>query len=470
MKFKEAGFVGTTILLLIGVAGLVSCRSMDAEGERPTLNVKTYGAVADGATLDTQSFQAAIDACSAAGGGVVQVPAGQYHTGTIWLKSHVELRLEEGAELLGSLNLDDYSKEVQGAIEAPAFDECLIYAEHAEDIAITGKGVINGRGCKESFPEWISQADNQLGDRPMLIRFVDCKTVLFEGVALKNAASWCTHLVRCDEVVARGVRIDSRLHKNNDGFDLDGCNNVLIEGCTIFSGDDSICPKSTTERRCENLTVRNCRVESHTAAFKCGTSSFGGFRNITIEDCDFSGCRMGVIKLLSVDGGLLENIRISNIKMENVEGPLFIRLGGRGRVYDKPTEQVYGQEVASEGNPPGIVRNIHISNIKATVTGEARDRNGIMISGIPGHCVENVVLENIEISFPGGGTAANAQRDVAEDIARYPEQFFFGVLPSWGAYIRHAKDIEFRNVKLTTRLPDARQKIVTVDVEGFVAD
>jgi polygalacturonase len=469
MKLNKSGFIGATLLLSV-VAGLVSCRSMDATGKSPTFNVKTYGAVADGTTLDTPSLQAAIDACSAAGGGVVLVPPGQYHTGTIWLKSHVELKLEEGAELLGSLNLNDYSKENQGAIEAPAFDECLIYAENAEHLAITGKGVINGRGYKEYFPEWISRENNQLGDRPMLIRFVDCKEILFEDVTLKNAASWCTHLVRCDDVVARGVMIDSRLHKNNDGFDLDGCRNVLIEKCTIFSGDDGICPKSTTERICEKLTVRNCRVESHTAAFKCGTSSFGGFRDITIEDCDFSGCRMGVIKLLSVDGGVLENIRISNIKMENVEGPLFIRLGGRGRVYDKPTEQVYGEEVKSEGNPPGIVRNIHISNIKATVIGDEQERNGIMISGIPGHDVENVVLENIDISYPGGGTAEDAQREVAENIARYPEQFFFGVLPSWGAYIRHAENIEFKNVKLTTRAPDARQMIVTVDVEGFVAD
>ncbi|CAA6692471.1 MULTISPECIES: glycoside hydrolase family 28 protein [unclassified Lentimonas] len=425
-------------------------------------DVTDVGAVGDGVTLNTKALQAAIDACPK--GGVVLVPAGQYVTGTLWLKSDMELRLAEGAVLLGSTNIDDYSRDNQGAIEAPAFDECLIYAENAKNVSITGGGVIDGRGTKENFPIGERVAYN---DRPMLIRFVDCDGVTFENVSFMNAASWCTHLVNCDNVVARNVTIDSQVNRNNDGFDLDGCKNVLIEDCDIRTGDDSICPKSTTERLCENIVVRNCRITSHTSAFKCGTSSRGGFKNLHVYDCEFYDVGMGAIKLQIVDGGMMEDVLIEDIKITGSEGPLFVRLGSRGREYDKPTEQIQGKDAKPEGVPTGSMKGITIRNITAEVVTEDRKRSGIMITGVPGHYIEDVLLENITISYPGGGTAEEAKNVVDEDIARYPEQFFFGVLPSWGAYIRHAKNVEFKNVNMYTRAPDARQRLVLEDVVDF---
>lgn len=427
------------------------------------IDVADHGAKGDGATLDTASFQAAIDACSV--GDVVRVGAGQYVVGTLKLKSDMELHLAQGAELLGSLNLADYAKDIQGAIEGPAFDECLIYAENARNLRIAGQGSINGRGYEKNFP--IKLEDGSLGDRPMLIRFVNCQNIAFTGVTFKNAASWCTHLVDCDDVVVRNLTIDSHVNRNNDGLDLDGCKNVLIENCNIRSGDDAICPKSTTTRICGNIVVKNCRVESNTAAFKCGTSSRGGFRNIHVSDCDFSSSRMGAIKLLMVDGGILENVTIENIVANNVEGPVFIRLANRGRMYDRPTEQIQKKDVAPEGAPVGAVKNILIRNVKATVTGGEKSRQGIMVSGIPGHRIKDVVLENIDVSFTGNGTAEDAANVVPEDVARYPEQFFFGVLPSHGLYIRHADGVVLRNVNVSLQNPDARPAIVCDDVDGL---
>ena len=446
--------------LLVGVLCLIfSCNS-----DKKEYSILDFGAVNDTVTLNTIAIQKAIDKCAEKGGKVI-VPTGKYVIGTIKLKSNVELYLEDGANLLGSNSLFDYSTSNKGAIEAPAFNKCLIYAENSNNIKITGKGVINGRGFKENFPE---KKDDKLAERPMLLRFINCKNITFTNITLKNSASWCTHLVDCDSIVAQNVNIDSHVNINNDGFDLDGCKNILIENCNIHTGDDGICPKSTTTRLTEKMVVKNCRVISNTSAFKCGTSSRGGFKNITISDCDFSDTRMGVIKLLMVDGGILEDINISNITMNNVEGPIFIRLGNRGRTYEKPTEQIYDQEVESEGAPVGSVKNITIRNVKATVVSDISERCGIMISGIPGHSIEKVLLQDIDISYPGGGTVEDAGRQVAEDIARYPEQFFFGVLPAWGAYIRHAKNIQFKNVTMTTRKPDKREKIVLKDVEGFV--
>jgi polygalacturonase len=431
---------------------------------RNEFNILDFGAVGDGTTLNTKSVQKAIDRCAENGGKVV-VPSGNFVIGTIILKSNVELHITEGGNLLGSISLVDYSTTNQGSIEAPAFNKCLVYAENATNIKITGKGIINGRGFKTNFPEKI---DGNLGERPMLMRFINCKDVHFSDITFMNSASWCTHMIDCDSVILQNVSIDCHVNINNDGFDLDGCRNVLIENCNIRSDDDAICLKSTTTRLTENIIVRNCRAVSHTSAFKCGTSSRGGFKNISITDCDFSDSRVGVIKLMVVDGGILEDVTISNIKMENVEGPIFIRLGNRGRKYDVPTEQIYKKEVESEGAAVGSVKNITIRNIKANVISDNLSRNGIMISGIPGHYIENVSLEDIEISYPGGGTVEDSKKTVAEDIARYPEQFFFGTLPSWGAFIRHARNIEFKNVTMSTRTPDFREKIVLNDVQGFL--
>jgi polygalacturonase len=295
------------------------------------------------------------------------------------------------------------------------------------------------------------------------------------------------HLIDCKNIHFNAVTVRFRNNNfNNDGLDIDGCENVLIENCDINSGDDAICLKSS-KYPCRNIVVRGCKVSSNTAPLKFGTSSRGGFIDVKVTNCYFYDSPMGAIKLQLVDGGRLENVEISRIVMEDVGCPIFIRLGNRGNTYAR----------RSSGNPQeapvGTLKNVRISDVVAEVTIEGREKateakyknievkdaagvtdreksksGPIMITGIPGHYVENVVLENIKISYPGHGTTEDAKRSVPEDIARYPEQFFFGVLPAWGAYIRHARNIQFINVELSTREKDARQEMSMEDVEGFV--
>lgn len=241
--------------------------------------------------------------------------------------------------------------------------------------------------------------------------------------------------------------------------------------------------------------MRDCRVSSNTAALKFGSSSHGGFIDIDVSNCYFHDCPMGAIKLQAVDGGRLENVTISRITMDEVGSPIFIRLGNRGQKYTKNTKtgSDQGDDVPPENAGVGTIKNIRISDVVARVTIEDREKAAnahykkrkvdltpgvtdkekakagpIMITGIPGHFVEDVILENIEISYPGHGTDDNTKREVPEDIARYPEQYFFGVLPAWGAYIRHAKNIQFKNVTMTLRGADERKKIVLDDVKDFV--
>jgi polygalacturonase len=415
--------------------------------------------------MDNLTIQQRIDACHAQGGGVAMVPPGEHVCGTLYLRSNVELHLPAGACILGSQNPADYPCEARNASELLHRSRSLIVAEGATHVAITGYGMIDGRGTPEAFPA-VRPGDELV--RPMLMRFTDCRNLHLRDVQLRNSASWGCHFINCDQVRVEGIAMDSRLNRNNDGLDLDGCRDVFISNCRLVTGDDAICPKST-HRATENLVVTNCILTSNTAAFKLGTSSAGGFRNITLANCVFRDCKMGAIKLLCVDGGVLENILISDVVMDNVEGPIFIRLGSRGLHYDQAADADKVANPAGDwaqisgSRATGVLRHVTLRNIRARVESADFASWGIMVTGVPGHRVQDIVLRDIDISFPGGGSAESAIRPVPEDETRYPEQCFFGILPSWGLFLRHVEDIRLENVRLTTRSVDGRPALYEED-------
>ena len=470
----------TTIRIIL--LSIATSTMVNTSAAANIFDVTHFGAVGDGIAIETKAIQASIDACHQSGGGIVRVPAGDFQIGTIELKSNVTLSLDHGAKLLGSTNKADYPSE---GLDDPreGGPHCLIYANRATNVSIEGLGIIDGRGTAENFPRLRSGGRNR-GLRPRLLRMVNCDGMTFSGVTWKRPAFWGIHLIDCKNIHFNAVTIRFRNNNyNNDGLDLDGCEDVLIENCDIDSGDDAICLKSS-KNPCRNIVVRRCRVSSNTAALKFGTSSRGGFIDVNVTNCYFYNSPMGAIKLQLVDGGRLEDVVISRIVMKQVGCPIFIRLGDRGSSFE-------GRDTPKP--PVGTVKNVLISDVVAGVIIEDRaqaasapyknikpeDAPGItdkekskagpiMITGIPGHYVENVSLRNVKISFPGHGTSEDAQRTVPEDIERYPEQFFFGVLPAWGAYIRHAKNVEFDNVRMDVRTTDERMRIHLDDVEGFV--
>ncbi len=435
--------------------------------------ITDLGAVADGKTINTALIQKSIEQVHESGGGRVIIPKGRFVTGTLYLKSHVRLVLQPQSELLGSRSLEDYPTDNPGSGEVVANQksssgqvmtaheaiQALIVADQAVNAGIEGPGVIDGRGQPDAFPVRINDG-RDLGLRPMLMRCHQCRNVRLEDVNLKNAACWGVHLVDCDHVRIQGVNVHNRANQNNDGIDIDGCRDVHISHCNISSGDDAICLKSSFEKPNENIFVRNCVLSSHTSAFKCGTSSQAGFRNIIVSDCVMRDVTMGAVKLLCVDGGTLENVLIQNIIMDRVEGPLFIRLGNRGAAYQTP---------GPEGGPVkvGTVRNITVSNVRATVTTADKARSGIMISGIPGHTISGLRLHNIDITFPGMGPAQGSPTDVPEDENRYPEQSFFGTLPSYAMFLRHAEEVELDGVRFSYLGREERPAFFVDNVRGF---
>jgi len=241
---------------------------------------------------------------------------------------------------------------------------------------------------------------------------------------------------------------------------------VAISGCRVDSDDDGIVLKSLSSEPCHDVTITDCVVSSHCNALKMGTESGGGFVGVTIARCKVAspkeskavhGRQRGLagIALEIVDGGRLEDVTVSDVAIEGVSVPIFLRLGNRARVYGK-------------GAKPGVgtFRGVKLANITATGTSNI----GCSITGLPGHPIENVTLSNVSLGFEGGGTRDEATRQVPEREKDYPESTMFGNLPAYGFYCRHVRGVTFTNLTLRTDKPDLRHALAFDDAQDIVMD
>lgn len=436
------GFLGSAATALLAPS-LLRARP---EPRSEVFDASTFGAVGDGRAIDTKAIQAAVDACARAGGGTVYLRAGRYLSGTVYLKSNVTLHLAAGAVLAGSTNLADYPVTIPAlrSYTDTYTDKSLLYAENLDNIAIEGRGVVDGQGASFQGPYKV---------RPFLVRMVNCRNVNVSGVTMKDSPMWVQHYLACDGVAIHGITVHSRVNANNDGIDIDCCDRVRISDCDISSGDDAIVLKSTSARATRNVVVANCVVSSHCNALKLGTESNGGFENIAIANCTVYDTRLSGVALEIVDGGTLDRVNVSNILMDGVGAPIFIRLGDRGRPYE------------TDGPPPpaGRLRNVLLSGIQATRAGTV----GCAIAGLSGHPIEQVAIDNMRLVFDGGGRAQHEHGVVPEHPEKYPEHNMFGVLPAYAFYCRHVRGLRFRNVEVSTAKPDTRAALLIEDVEDL---
>ena len=245
----------------------------------------------------------------------------------------------------------------------------------------------------------------------------------------------------------------SRVNHNNDGIDIDCCERVRISDCDISSGDDAIVLKSTADRPTRDVVVSNCTLSTLCNALKLGTESNGDFANIAMSNCSIYDTRLAGIAVEMVDGGALDRVSFSNIVMSNVGTPIFVRLGNRARPFREG------------GVRPGMgtLRHVRIADVEATGAG----KTGCSITGLPGHPVEDIAIENVRLSFAGGGTRQDAARKPEELPEKYPEYSMFGVLPAYGFFCRHARGLTLRNVETRCESAEARPPLVTDDAEGL---
>jgi polygalacturonase len=514
LKYAGAGLAGTGLALQ---AGQGIARAAANPAGAGAFDVRTFGATGDGKTLDSPSINKAIDAASAAGGGTVLVPAGNYLCYSIHLKSDISLYLDAGATIIAA----EPPAQGGGGFDAAEpnewdmyqdfghshFRNSLIWGEGLGNIAIQGYGRIWGR----SLSRGLGAQTPGMGNKSIGLK--GCHNVLLRDFSILKGGHFGILATGIDNLTIDNLKIDT----DRDGMDIDCCRNVRISNCYVNSpADDGICLKADhalgSSKQTEFVTITNCYVSGcweqgtlldgtykrragGTGRIKFGTESDGGFRNITISNCVFEGCQG--LALETVDGALLEDITVTNISMRDIiSAPIFMRLGRRLR--------------APDGRPIGTLKRVIISNI---VCSGCSPRLGSVISGIPGHSIEDVKISNIQVLHQGGGTKEDAafQPLEAEDV--YPEPAMFlsesrhgngrgpngqfvpegqgragggrgpapgpqagrgpagpppvtHSMPSHGFYVRHVKGIQFDNVEIKAEKEDQRPLFVLDDVQG----
>ncbi len=448
--------------LLIFIMSLLAFGFVNASPVQ--FNVKRYGATGKGKRLESTAIQKAIDACHKSGGGTVVVPAGTYLSATIQLKDNVTLHLEKDALILGTTDYKAYSNPdpfTEGlGIEV---GRALLVAVDAKNIGITGEGVIDGQG-KELKERHVKEdprpEKDRWGCRPFLVRIVRCDGVNVDGVTLKYAGAWTSHYFQCRNLTIKNVTIRSFGVAHNDGIDIDGCQHVRISDCDIVSGDDALCFKTTSSKMaCRDIEVSNMRLKTNQAGIKMGTESMAPFEDINISNCYIYDTRNGGIKLFSVDGAKLRNVVISDIVMDEVRTPMLFRLGARLTVFRKHEDT---------RQPVGSFENVVIRNVNAVASDDAQLKppSGILITGIPGHYITGLSLENIHIKLLGTGTAEDAACKVPEAIDQYPEVKTFGPkIPAYGVWARHVRGLKLKNVTFELKNPDERPEIICEDAD-----
>lgn len=433
-------------------------------------NVKSFGAAGNGQASDTKAINRAIDSAAANGGGQVYFPAGNYLSGSIHLKSNISLYLEQGATIIAT---DQNPGSEYDAAEQTVnmtyqdyghshFHDALIWGENLHDVSILGPGMIWGKGLLRDHKK-----DSPFANKSLVL--YKCRNVMIKDITFKHAGWFAILATGVDNMAIDNVKMDT----NRDGMDIDCCRNVHISNCSVNSPyDDGICLKSSFAlgfaRATENVTITNCQVSGFdegsflagtytttdsnaycTGRIKFGTESNGGFINIAISNCTFDHCQG--LALETEDGALLQDVTVSNITMRNiVSAPIFMRLGARMR--------------GPQGTPIGELRRVSISNIRVY---DANPKYGCIISGIPGHYLQDIDLNNIRIYYQGGGTTEQAAKTVPELEKNYPEPNMFGTMPSYGFYIRHVDGIKLRDIEVSYLNPDARPAFIFDDVKGI---
>ena len=487
------------INFLLSIVLIMACSlSLSAQDKNKTeqltkkeFNVIKYGAIADGKTLNTKAIQKAIDAANKLkSGGTVVFPKGKFLSGSIELKSNVDLYLTDGAVLLGSTNSNDYrSVSSEGRPKSPKTDDNthlgLLLAHNAVDIMLYGKGKIDGQGLELALnidslyhtgikidPNYsVKNMRPSEKVRPKLFSFSQCKNIQVKDLAIQSSAGWGLSFELCTDLTIDKIKLKNRAFWNNDGIDITDCSNVKITNCDINSADDGICLKSYYPGYFnDKVYIANCTIRSSASAVKFGTASYGGFKNVTIENINIFDTFRSAIAIECVDGGIIENIKVQNIIAKNTGNGIFIRLGHR------------------DGEKPGVIKNVWIKDVKVQIPFGRPDLNYDLrgpevpyfhnafpasITGIPGNFIENVVIENLEITYPGRASKGMAYiplsrlKQVPENIKSYPEFDMFGELPAWGFYVRHVKGLEFKDITLKLENDDFRPAFVFDDVKGL---
>jgi polygalacturonase len=408
------------------------------------LNVADFGAVPDGSTLSTAAFAAAIDRAAQHGGGTVLVPPGRYLTGSIILKSNTHLRLEPGATILGSQNPADYPL-ADGRWEGldARTHLGLIAAVDAQNVSVTGRGAIDGQGQ----PWWRMVRQRSLQHpRPRLLCFLRCRDLRVEGLTLLNSPAWTVHPYACQNVTIDGLTLRNPPDSpNTDGINPESCANVHVVNCHIDVGDDCITLKagadpSHASAPCRNITIANCTLVHGHGGVVIGSEMSGGVRNVVISNCVFEGTDRGIrIKTRRGRGGIVEDVRVSNLIMDSVGCPLVMHMFYRCGIAPQDVAHASDARPQAVGPLTPTIRNIHLAHVTArNVTGPAAG----FLYGLPEMPIDGVTLDDVRVAL-------------ADQVApehREPAMMLFDCPSTRGEfYARFTRGLRLRDVRIAGR-------------------
>lgn len=451
------------------------------------VNVKDFGAVGDGKAIDTQAINAAIEACSKTGGGTVLIPTGVYLVYSLHLASHIDLHLEAGAVIKAGEYTNEHKYDYPEPGPHPQYQDfghshwknSLIWGIGLEDVSISGRGMIDGTALANGY----RTEDLQEGWANKTIALKECRNISIKDITIYHGGHFALLATGVDNLLISGITVDT----NRDGLDIDCCRNVRVNGCLVNSPyDDGIVLKASYAlgRFCDtrDVAITNCNISGyevgsvldatyrHTSnphgrifrapdrifsagRIKMGTETSGGFKNISVSNCtlDYSG---GIF-IQSMDGGIVEDIVISNITMTNcTDSPIFIRIGSRMR--------------SPEGTPVGSIRRVSISDFNAYASNPAYNT---IIAGIPGHPIEDLYLRNVSLHSKGGVSLEQAIKEVPEAENKYPDPWLFSkernhVLPFKGMMLRHVDGAVIEGIRFAFEQPDDRPLFWKDDVNN----
>ncbi|MGN0244187.1 MAG: glycoside hydrolase family 28 protein [Lachnospiraceae bacterium] len=411
-------------------------------------DVREYGAIGDGKTVNTEAIQKALDECHAQGGGYVVLSQGEYVTGTLYMRSNVWIKIEVSARMVASPSIADYGTETHynRYVNEPELDRCFLYGENCTNIGLVGEGEINGNA-----PAFPNEGDIY---RPMMLRLLNCTNIHLQGLRLIDSAGWTCAFLDCHDIWADGLYIHAMKRYNGDGLDFDGCQNVYVSNCTFYDSDDCLCLQaSSKEYPVENIHVTNCRFTGICAAIRIGLKSIGDIRDVVISNCTMRDVWREGIKIECTEGGIISDISISNMVMHNVTRPIFVILNNR--------LDVIGSSVGLEEMPLiGEMARIHISDLIAVDDDEMKNThwrfgddimgepkfNGIRIDAEENHPIKDVVLRNIHYRAIGGVKLSDIPKEypIVKDMRFFQgEKVSENYYPDWSRV--HFMDI--RNVK-----------------------
>lgn len=412
-----------------------------------------------GSGLATTAIQAAIDALAAKGGGTVILRQGDYTSGTLILKSHIRLMINKGARLLGSLDLKDWPEQVAKRRTVQdtnmGMNQSLIFAEGCENIALSGEGVIDGRGQHYKGDETIHGTPG----RPFMIRILDSTRVHISGLTMLDSPCWMQNYLNCDQVLIHHIKVENQANFNNDGLDIDGCRTVWVHHVDIRSGDDALCFKGASQRPTEDVLIEDSTLISSCNALKHGTDSQSPFRNVWARRLRLGGTPEGArhIKPLGadsaiswemVDGGIVENILVSDSKIINVRSPFFLRIDDRGRVQpDQPKPVI------------GVMRKIVFENIVGVDNGP----RGSFFLGHPARTIEDVALIHVKLEQFPSVKPVLTEDDLGDMFKTYPDAHMIddkGDAPAFGLWAKHVTNLSLKNYRVVPNGADPRPEYV----------